>query len=143
MPVVHYEKIVNHAAKEMYNLVNDIERYQAFVPFCSGGRVVKKCDDWVEAELRFSFSGLSHAFTTKNTLIEHKMIDIDLVDGPFNHLDGKWQFSDLDDGNSLVMLDMDYEIVGFLSYLLGPAISHMPHRLVDVFVKRANDVYSN
>ncbi|MBF13677.1 MAG: ubiquinone-binding protein [Legionellales bacterium] len=143
MPVVHYQKSVNHSADKMYDLVNDVSRYSDFVPFCSGGRILKENHGMVEAELEFTFSGFTQRFTTKNTLIEKELIDIELVNGPFRHLDGKWQFKDQEDRVSLVVLDMDFEVSGFLSYLFEPVFYQISHTLVDVFVQRAYDVYGD
>jgi len=141
VPVVHYELAVKHNARKMYDLVNDVESYHEFVPFCSHGEPIEQGDGWKKAALSFSFSGFTHTFTTKNTYIEGALIDIELVDGPFRHLDGKWQFSDQKEGGSLVTLDMDFEVTGLLSFAFEPIFQQISHTLVDVFAKRADEVY--
>ena len=143
VPVVHYQLETTHAASKLYGLVNDITSYHEFVPFCTNGQVLKRGESWLEASLQFTVSGFSHSFTTRNTMVDNQEIDIELVDGPFKHLDGKWTFQSLETGGSIVSLDMDFEVAGVLSYLFEPIFYQISHSLVDVFAARADQLYEN
>ncbi|MCL4156229.1 UNVERIFIED_CONTAM: hypothetical protein GTU68_053461 [Idotea baltica] len=126
----------------MYALVNDIESYPKFVPWCSKSSskeitVVEK-----EAALYFARGGIKTSFTTRNTLVTDQRIDLKLVDGPFSQLHGTWQFLDIGDEGSRVQLDLDFELSSrMLKIALESFFNQICDRLVTSFVQRANDVY--
>ena len=55
--MTHIEKIVlvPYKAKSMYNLVNDIESYPDFLPWCGGARVVQRGAKEMVAEIDIKF----------------------------------------------------------------------------------------
>ena len=70
---------------------------------------------------------------------------MELIDGPFSRLDGRWTFTPLGDGSQRackVEFTLSY---GFssqaLSSVVGPVFDRIAGNLVDAFVKRADQVY--
>ncbi len=57
--MTHIEKIVlvPHKAKSMYDLVNDIESYPDFLPWCGGARVLQREVNEMVAEIDIKFKG--------------------------------------------------------------------------------------
>lgn len=126
----------------MYALVNDVENYVDFVPWCVESNILHRTEDEVQAKLSFAGSGMQKSFTTLNRLMPHKMIEIRLVDGPFNHLEGFWQFEQINERRSRISLDLQFEFSGkLLAMMFGPVFNQVAATLVDAFSKRAKDVY--
>ncbi len=142
MAHVHKNALVPYGAAEMFALVDDIESYPQFLPWCKSARVLSRNDDEVRATLELSKGKLKKSFTTCNRLQYNKMIEIRLVEGPFHHLEGFWHFKALDEHACKVSLDMDYEFSNtLLSLAVGPVFSQIANSLVDAFAKRAVELY--
>ncbi|MTJ02050.1 type II toxin-antitoxin system RatA family toxin [Idiomarina piscisalsi] len=144
MPSIEKSALVSYSAEQMFNLVNDIDSYPEFVPGCADSRVVEQNGDYKVASLQISKAGIQKTFTTRNRLVKPERIDMELVDGPFKKLTGGWVFKPLSEGACKVELKLDFE---FSSRLLGMAFgkifSEVTSRMVDAFVKRADQVYGN
>ena len=141
MTTISKNALVRYTAAEMYALVNDIESYPQFLPWCRSARLLSRQPDEVRATLELARGGIQKSFTTLNRLQPNKMIEIRLVDGPFRRLNGFWRFDDLAEQASKVSLDMDFEFAPLLDMVLGPVFHPIANSLVDAFHKRAVDVY--
>ena len=95
MTLVQKSALVKYSARQMFDLVNDIETYPTFLPWCSGSRIIKRQDDFVEAELMISKGGFNKSFSTRNTIDEGGRITVSLLNGPFSYLEGVWNFMPL------------------------------------------------
>ena len=144
MTTIHRSAIVPHTAEEMYQLVNSIEDYPKFIPWCHGAEVHARDEDEIRATLSFEGGGFRKSFTTCNRLQKPKMIEIRLLDGPFKHLEGFWRFELQDDNTCVVKLDMEFELANKLMGLaFGPFFNQVANSLVDAFSKRADEIYGN
>lgn len=142
MSSVSRSAIVPYSAAQMYALVNDIESYPEFVPWCSKSTSKSISENQKEAALYFSRGAVKTSFTTRNTLLINESIDLDLVDGPFSQLHGSWKFIDIDGDGSRVQLDLDFELSSrMLKIALESFFNQICDRLVTSFVQRANDIY--
>ncbi len=143
MAIIQKSAIVPYSAIQMYDLVNDIEKYSQFVPYCTASQVVEKGAEELHACLTFSGAGISKSFTTLNRLQPHKMIEMRLVDGPFKHLEGFWSFESLADHNTCkVSLNLEFEFsTTMLRLLFGPVFNQVALVLVEAFQNRAKQVY--
>lgn len=142
MPIIKKMATVPYTAEQMYNLVDDVERYPEFVPWCKEGRVFKRTEDEVRASLTFAKGAVQKSFTTKNQMQAHKMIEIRLLNGPFKQLEGFWQFETLADGQSKISLHLEFEFSsGFIAAFFAPLFSSVANRLVDTFCLRAKQLY--
>ena len=141
MAIIKREALVPYTPKQMYDLVNDIEQYPQFLPWCSQSVLHSKTEDELKATLTLAWKGLQKSFTTVNRLQQDKMIELRLVDGPFHHLEGFWRFETLEE-QCKVSLDMEFEFAGkLISLAFGPVFSQVAHSLVDAFCKRAVELY--
>lgn len=144
MPSIEKSALVSYSAEQMFNLVNDIDSYPEFVPGCADSRVVEQNDDYKVASLQISKAGIQKTFTTRNRLIKPERIDMELVDGPFKKLTGGWVFKPLSEDACKVELKLDFEFSNrLLGMAFGKIFSEVTSRMVDAFVKRADQVYGN
>jgi ribosome-associated toxin RatA of RatAB toxin-antitoxin module len=141
MTSVKKSREVPYSCEQMYNLVNDIERYAEFLPYFSKGEVHHRDADEVQATLIITAAGMSKSFTTRNLLQANKMIELRLVDGPFSHLEGFWRFDPTESG-SLISFDLEFEFAGrMFSMILGPVFEQVTEKMVDAFCDRAKALY--
>ncbi len=142
MTVVKKSRSVPYTCEQMYNLVNDVERYAEFVPYFAKSQVHHRDEDEVQATLSITAGGMSKSFTTRNRLQANKMIEIRLVDGPFSHLEGFWRFDETQEG-CLISFDLEFQFAGrMFSMLLGPVFEQITDKMVDAFCDRAKQLYS-
>ena len=134
--------LVPYAASEMYALVADVEKYPGFLPWCRVARVRGPGPDTVEASLEIGRGPIRKTFTTRNVMTRDSRIDIGLIDGPFKHLQGCWQFTALDGAGSRIVLDLEFELSNaVLRRTLGPIFSEIANTMVDAFCRRAKELY--
>lgn len=142
MPIINRSALVPYTPAEMFSLVNDIESYSEFLPWCKSSRVLSRDEDEVRATLELARAGFEKSFTTCNRLQKNKMVEMRLVEGPFRYLEGFWRFEPLGDQACKISLDMDFEFSNKLIGLaLGSLFNQIANTLVDSFSKRAVDVY--
>ena len=136
--------LVKFSAQQMFDLVNDIESYPQFLPWCSQSRIIKREGNIVEAELSISKGGSQKAFSTRNELDMGKKMTVSLIDGPFSHLAGVWQFQPLREDASKIVFDLDFELSGKLASLaFGAVFNQICNTMVSSFTQRAKVVYAN
>lgn len=141
MTVVKKSRVVPFSCAQMYALVNNVELYAEFLPYCSQSTIHHRNADEVQATLVIAAAGMSKSFTTRNLLQLNKMIEIRLIDGPFSHLEGFWRFDEEPDGCK-ISFDLEFEFAGrMLSLLLGPVFEQVTDKMVDAFCDRAEALY--
>lgn len=141
MTIVKRSRAVPYTCEQMYRLVNEVENYSEFLPYCTESKVSHRDADEVQATLVIGAAGMSKSFTTRNRLQVNKMIEIRLVDGPFSHLEGFWRFDEEDKG-CRISFDLEFEFAGkIFSMLLGPVFDQVTDKMVDAFCDRAETVY--
>jgi ribosome-associated toxin RatA of RatAB toxin-antitoxin module len=143
MTTISRHSLVMYTPEQMYDLVNDIEAYPSFLPWCRGSKILSQSDDEMSASLDLAKGGLHHQFSTRNLLVPGQSIDISLIEGPFQHLEGHWKFVMIGDNQGCRMqLDMDFEFSNrLISMALGPIFTQVSGSLVDAFCKRAQEIY--
>jgi len=144
VPKVNKSALLEYSAVQMFNLVNDIESYPTFLPWCSAARILKRDDSQVEASISISHSGVNKTFATRNVLKPFESIELNLLDGPFKSLQGIWRFHALQDNACKVSLELDYEFSSkLLGLVVGPVFNQIANSLVDAFCDRARSVYGS
>lgn len=142
MPRIARSALVPYGAERMFALVNDVERYPEFLPWCAGARLLEREADQLVAELEIRRGGIGHRFTTRNVLAPPERMSLELVEGPFEHFRGVWQFTPLAEDACKVQLDLDFEYAGrIVRTALGPMFDRSADTLVDAFCARARNLY--
>lgn len=142
MTIVKKSRVIHYSCEQMFKLVNEVEHYAEFLPYCSQSTVHHRDPDEVQATLLISAAGMSKSFTTRNRLQHNKMIEIRLVDGPFSHLEGFWRFDEQAEGGCKISFDLEFEFAGrMFSMLLGPIFEQVTDKMVDAFCDRAEALY--
>lgn len=143
MPFIHHSLEVPYNVSEMYKLVNHIEKYSEFLPWCTESKVMNQDEDSIQACLTLTGGGLSKSFTTSNRLQKDKLIEISLIDGPFKHLEGYWSFEATPQG-SRINLNLEFEFsTRLLALAFSPIFEKVANTLVQAFSDRAKEVYGD
>ncbi|MEJ1095283.1 MULTISPECIES: type II toxin-antitoxin system RatA family toxin [unclassified Pseudoxanthomonas] len=139
MQTIRRSALVDHSAARMFDLVNDVSAYPRRFDWCSGADLIESEPDRVVARLDLGLGSLRTWFTTENTLDRPHRIDMELVDGPFRKLHGRWEFHALDESACKVTLTLELEPS---NRLLGPALAlgfqGLADRMVNDFVRVAD-----
>jgi len=142
MQCVKKSVLVPYSAMQMYELVDRVEDYPKFLPWCAGARVLESHGSGKTARVDLDYHGVRAHFTTENANTPGELIVITLKDGPFRHLHGEWRFRRLRDDACKVAFDLSYEFSsGVLDKVIGPVFNHIATTFIDAFVKRAEAVY--
>jgi len=136
--------LVHFTAQQMFDLVDDIESYQTFVPYCESSKVIERNTSQVIGQLKVAKSGVAKSFTTKNFLDAPNAIQMELVDGPFSHLSGVWTFTALSEQACKIELDLIFEFSNKLATILFAKIfAQLMESMVSAFTERAEKVYAD
>jgi len=142
MPNIHKSALVPYSAAQMFALVNDIDAYHQFLPWCRSSQVLSRDEDELRATIEIAHGSLRKSFTTRNRIQKDKMMEMRLEEGPFRHLEGFWRFDTLGEQACKVSLELDFEFSSELVGLaVGPVFSQIANSLVEAFSKRAVQVY--
>jgi ribosome-associated toxin RatA of RatAB toxin-antitoxin module len=124
----------------MYALINDIERYPEFIPWCAAARIESRKEAEVVATLNIKRGPLRAEFTTRNLLEPDRRVLMQFVSGPFRVLEGLWTLSPLGELGCRVELEMRFEFANRVAgALFEPLFEDTAASLVDAFVKRARE----
>lgn len=139
---INRSALLSYSARQMYDLVVDIERYPEFLNWCSDARILERSENEVVASIEIRFKGLHRSFTTRNYMDSGRSVRIELVDGPFRTLNGIWKFVELDADSSKIELDLEFDFsTTFVDRMVGPVFSQIASRQLDAFQRRAAQVY--
>jgi coenzyme Q-binding protein COQ10 len=141
MPRIQRSAHVPYTASQMFDLVDDIERYPEFLTWCCGARVTQRDSQVVEATLDVGIAGFSLSFSTRNLLSRPRRIDIGLSSGPFRSLEGRWTFDDQDEGCD-IQLSLEFEVrASPLSAVLSGLFEEIGKSQMNAFLDRAAKIY--
>jgi ribosome-associated toxin RatA of RatAB toxin-antitoxin module len=144
MREVKRSALISETPARMYQLINDIESYPAFVPGCTAARVESRKELEVVATLQIRKGPLHAEFTTRNLLEPDKRVLMQLVSGPFRVLEGLWTLTALGDLGCRVELEMRFEFANRMAgALFEPLFESTAASLVDAFVNRARQTKTN
>lgn len=139
---------VNHSAADMFSLVADVEKYPQFVPLCQALHVRGRKDlgegrEVLIADMTVAYKVFKETFTSRVELNpDENTILVEYLDGPFQHLDNRWTFTDAGEGTCDVGFYIDYEFKSrALGSLMGAMFDRAFRKFSAAFEARADEVY--
>ncbi len=141
MPSVHKSVLLAHSAEQMFELVQGVELYPQFLPWCGGSTVHERSPHRMLATVQIDYRGIHQSFTTENTLEAPHRIGMSLREGPFSRLEGLWHFYMLRHDACKVEFRLDYDFKsGLLGKALAPVFDHIARSFDDAFGRRADQL---
>lgn len=142
MPSVNKHALVPYSAEQMFDLVNDVSKYQEFLPGCKRSDVLKESEDFMQAKMVLAKAGIEQTLVTQNKLIRGKSIEMGLADGPFKSLSGGWTFTPLSDNACKIELNLHFKFASKLvDIAFGKVFRGLTNNMVNAFSQRAKQVY--
>ena len=130
--------LVPFSAAAMFELVDRVELYPEFLPWCGGVVVLETHDGGKTARIDIDYHGVRAHFTTDNANHPPESIVITLNNGPFRHMHGEWRFIALANDACKVQFELAYEFsTHLLEKVVGPVFAHIATTFIDAFVRRA------
>jgi ribosome-associated toxin RatA of RatAB toxin-antitoxin module len=134
--------LVEFTPAQMFDLVDGVEAYRDFLPWCGGAELLSRTETHTVATIHINYHGVKAHFTTENEKRRPHEMHICLKDGPFRHLDGRWHFKPLGDTACKVEFELQYQFSSkLLEKAFGPVFNHIANTFVDSFVKRAEQMF--
>jgi ribosome-associated toxin RatA of RatAB toxin-antitoxin module len=142
MALVHKSVFLGYSAEQMFALVDKVEDYPKFLPWCGGVDVKQREENMLIATLAINYHGVKHSFTTENINLAPTSMKMRLLEGPFKQLDGTWTLKPLREDACKIEFDLQYEFSSrLLEQIIGPVFGMIANSFVDSFCKRAETVY--
>jgi ribosome-associated toxin RatA of RatAB toxin-antitoxin module len=134
--------LLPYPRENIFSIISDIEAYPHYMDGCVGACILLAGSDCVEARLDLSKAGIRQSFTTRNQLIEPETITMELVEGPFRSLNGRWLFDALSLDACKVSLDLRFEADNrLMNMAAGKLFESVAGSLVDSLCARARHLY--
>ena len=138
MPLVRKSAIVPHPCATMFELVDRVEDYPLFLPWCSRVELIERTAQVTMARLHLDYHGLATSITTRNVKRPVEHMELALLEGPFDSFRGSWVFVPLGEEGCRAEFELDYSLAGSaLAAVLQPVFGHIAATMVDCFVARA------
>ncbi|MEF8731520.1 MAG: ubiquinone-binding protein [Candidatus Accumulibacter phosphatis] len=142
MAMVKKSVLIERSSQQMFDLVDRVEDYPKFLPWCSQTCCEFRDEQKTVATLHINYRNVTSHFTTENDKESPQWMRIHLVDGPFRRLEGLWRFKPLADYACKIEFQLSYEFSSkMFEKVIGPVFSQIANTFVDAFVKRANEVH--
>lgn len=137
-----------YSVQQLFDLVKDVEHYPEFLPWCRAARVLKHEAHGFQAELVICFKQLCERYTSRvlpqpqPSVHESATIRVELVSGPFDHLDNYWEFLPMANGGTEIRFKVDFAFRSrILNTLIGGLFSRAVEKLAHAFTERADALY--
>lgn len=141
MTTITRKVIVDHPADAMFALVDGVEAYPQFLPWCSGIEVFHRSPEETHARIDIDFHGIRSHVATRNRNERPEWIRLELADGPFRRLAGHWHIRPLGEEGCSVEFSIDYAFSSrALEKVMGPVFGQIMETIVERFVARAASI---
>ena len=138
MPTVRKSAIVTRSCERMFALVDEVERYPEFLPWCPSAALLERTAGITRGRVDIDYRGLRMAITTRNRKDPPARMTLELEEGPFERFAGEWRFEPLGPEGCRVQLALDYAMASrTVSAFLAPLFGQIAETMVDSFVQRA------
>ena len=144
MKKIYKQEEINVDVQTIFNLINNIENYPSFLPWCTKTEVTEESEKSKIGKIFISKSFIKWNFSTKNLIDINKSINLSLIDGPFDELNGQWSFKSIDKNNTHVTLEIDYKFKNSLIEIsIEPIFSSIMNSILKSFIDQAFKIKYN
>jgi ribosome-associated toxin RatA of RatAB toxin-antitoxin module len=134
--------IVPYTPDQMFDLIERVEDYPQFLPWCTATRLIERNEEIVAATVEVGFRELHLHVTTRNEKRRPEWMSIRMEGGSFRTFAGEWRLLALGDLGCRIEFALRYELALHAERIAGPLIDQAANRMVDAFVRRADAIYA-
>ena len=132
--LIKKEAIVLKDIDTVFNIVNRVDLYKNFIPYCIESKILNENSTQMQAKLDFNIKGIKTSFSTENQIKKNEFIKMKLIEGPFKYLDGEWSFKQVEN-KTIIYLNLNYEAKNkIIEFTLGKSLEKITNILVKSFV---------
>jgi len=142
MAHINRSALLPYPSQAMFDLVNDIEAYPSFMDGCVGAQILRRDENLIEARLDLARGGIRYSFSTRNRLDAPKVIELELIEGPFTQFAGRWFFQSLSSDACKVILDLQFAMSSSIGSLAARKLfDGVANNLVDALCQQAKKIH--
>ncbi|RPH07562.1 MAG: type II toxin-antitoxin system RatA family toxin [Alphaproteobacteria bacterium TMED194] len=136
--------ILPFSARQLYEIVIDVESYPDFLPWCLSSRIVKKTDNYnFDAELTVGYKNIDEKYISRIQAEYEKKIISKAISGPFKFLDSSWHFKNIDKKQCKVDFTIEYQFKSFfLDKVMGSLFKKATIKMLEAFEQRARSLHN-
>jgi ribosome-associated toxin RatA of RatAB toxin-antitoxin module len=139
---INRSALLPYSARQLFELVSEISAYPDYIPGCTGAKLLGEWEQGIEAELTVSALGVKQSFATRNTVIDGQEIRMELLNGPLQHLVGRWLFKSLSDCACKIELSLVFETTGSLKRIAAKQlVERSSTTVVDALIQQAHQSF--
>ena len=132
--LIKKEAIVLKDIDTVFNIVNRVDLYKNFIPYCIESKILSENPTQMQAKLDFDIKGIKTSFSTENQIKKNEFIKMKLIEGPFKYLDGEWSFKQVEN-KTIIYLNLNYEAKNkIIEFTVGKSLEKITNILVKSFV---------
>ena len=137
------EITINHNAKQLFNIVLDLEKYPEFIPWCIDMRIHSKKSNEIFADMYVLYKLLLPQKFGSHVIFNVKKLNIKTIyiDGPLKDLKTDWQFNPISRSKTIVNFSVHFEFKRFLHQKLAEIFYPLiENKMIESFEQRANQI---
>ena len=139
MVTIKKHALVFHSREKMFNLVDQVEDYPNFLPWCGSTKVIERTEKLTKATILINYRNVKQSFTNENDKVFPVKMNINLIYGPFKILKGEWSFIEIEKDACKIEFELQYEFSNyFLDKLISPVFNLIANTFIDNFIAKAN-----
>lgn len=136
--------VVPYTTEQMFNLINDIDSYNKFIPGCNIIKIIQKNTNELIAEINLINNSVTKSLITHNFFIKNKSIIIFLLKSPFKFYYGSWSFEPISNVMSSVEYVSYYEFQSrLIERICNYTFQKICKNMIKIFITRANQLYGS
>jgi len=144
MPKHEEMRSLPYSAKQMFDLVAEIEKYPDFLPWCKRAEILSREGKRVVADLVIGYKIFQEKFTSEVVLNRPHSIIVHYRSGPLSHLSNSWEFKSLGQKKCELSFQLDFDFHStFLRTTMNLFFEKALSKMVACFEVRAKELYGD
>ena len=134
---------LNYNAKELFDIVLDIEKYPDYIPWCKKINILKKNKNSIKANMIVNYKLLpTQQFISIVTYdVKNLLIKTQYIEGPLKNLDTTWKFVKIEKNKTIVNFNIKFEFKNFFHQKISEVFySLVENKMMESFEKRAKKI---
>lgn len=135
--------------EQVFAIVNGIEEYHLFVPWCVGMREIESTiEDYKLIEMSAGFKNLNAKFISKVRIVENKLLTSEeeiSSSSLFKLFISKWTFNSIEGGDGCrVEFEIEFEFKNYIfAYVTSLFWGEISKAIMKAFIKRCYKIYGS
>lgn len=136
--------LVPYTTEQMFNLINDIDSYNQFIPGLNVIKIIQQNSNELIAEINLISNGIIQSLITHNFFVKNKSILIFLIKSPFKFYYGCWNFTSINNVMCRIEYIAYYEFQSVLTEKICKyTFQKIGENITKIFIARADQIYGS